>query len=254
LLIVKKDKDKIRRYVHLGTGNYNEDTSKLYTDIGLMTTNEVYANDVSEFFNVITGHSHPNIYKNLLTAPRDLRNSIVELIQKEKINAQEGKKSGICIKINSLEDRQVIDQLYEASEAGVPIHLIVRGICCLRPRRKGLSENITVRSIVGDFLEHARVYYFHNEDDPIVYGGSADVMVRSFDRRIESLFLIKDTKAKKEVINMLVYNLTDNVNSYEMLEDGSYYKLEVQEEFAFDIHKEFFELNRDIINSVSLFD
>ncbi len=254
LLIVRKTEEKVIRYVHLGTGNYNESTSKLYTDLGLLTTNEIYANDVSEFFNVITGHSAPNIYKFLLTAPRDLRNSLIELIQKEKENALNGKSSGICIKINSLEDRKVIDELYEASQAGVTIHLIVRGICCLRPRRKGLSENITVRSIVGDFLEHSRLFYFHNEGDPIIYGGSADVMVRSFDRRIESLFMINDKKAKKEAINMLVYNLNDNVNSYEMQEDGSYEKLETIEDIAFNIHKEFFEVTKEIIGSVKLFD
>lgn len=254
LLIVRKSGDGIVRYVHLGTGNYNESTSKIYTDLGLMTTNEVYANDVSEFFNVITGHSSPNIYKYLLTAPRDLRNSLLDLINREKENALNGKPSGICIKINSLEDRKCIDTLYEASQAGVPIHLIVRGICCLRPRREGLSENITVRSIVGDFLEHSRLFYFHNEGDPILYGGSADIMVRSFDRRIESLFMITDQKAKQEAINILVYNLNDNVNSYEMLEDGSYKKLDTVEELSFDIHKEFFDVTREIVESVRLFD
>jgi polyphosphate kinase len=254
LLIVRKSGDGIVRYVHLGTGNYNESTSKIYTDLGLMTTNEIYANDVSEFFNVITGHSSPSIYKYLLTAPRDLRNSLIDLINKEKENALNGKSSGICIKINSLEDRKSIDALYEASQAGVPIHLIVRGICCLRPRRQGLSENITVRSVVGDYLEHSRLFYFHNEGDPIVYGGSADIMVRSFDRRIESLFMITDHKAKQEAINILVYNLNDNVNSYEMLEDGSYKKLDTIEELSFDIHKEFFDVTRDIIESVRLFD
>ncbi|MEQ8303142.1 MAG: polyphosphate kinase 1 [Cytophagales bacterium] len=254
LLIVRKTEDKVIRYVHLGTGNYNESTSKLYTDLGLLTTNEIYANDVSEFFNVITGHSAPSIYKSLLTAPKDLRNSLIDLIQKEKENALEGKPSGICIKINSLEDRKTIDELYEASQAGVNIHLIVRGICCLRPRRKGLSENITVRSIVGDFLEHSRLFYFHNEGDPIIYGGSADIMVRSFDRRIESLFMINDKRAKKEAINILVFNLNDNVNSYEMQEDGSYKKLSTVEDLAFDIHKEFFNVTKNIIDSVKLFD
>jgi polyphosphate kinase len=151
LLIVRKDGDKITRYVHMSSGNYNEDTSRLYTDLGLLTTNESYAQDISEFFNVITGHSLPSNYQNLITAPRDMRQQLIELIRKEASNAAAGLPCGIVIKINSLEDREVIDELYTASQAGVPIKLIVRGICCLRPGRAGLSENITVRSIVAIF-------------------------------------------------------------------------------------------------------
>jgi polyphosphate kinase len=174
----------------------------LYSDISLLTTNEVYANDVSEFFNVITGHSVPDSYQYLITAPRDMRTQLVALIQQEAKNARAGLPSGIMVKINSLEDKSCIDALYEASQAGVPIKLVIRGICCIRPQRKNLSENIQVRSLVGDYLEHTRIYYFHNNGDPKLYGGSADMMNRSFDRRIESLFLINDYVLKHECIHI----------------------------------------------------
>ncbi|HCX74918.1 MAG TPA: polyphosphate kinase 1, partial [Algoriphagus sp.] len=140
---------EITRFVHLGSGNYNEDTARLYTDIGLLTTNEVLANDVSEFFNVITGHSMPSQYQNLITAPRDMRNQLIEYIEQEAENARNGLPSGIFIKVNSLEDSEIIYALYRASQAGVIIKLVIRGICCLRPGRPGLSENIEVISIVG---------------------------------------------------------------------------------------------------------
>jgi polyphosphate kinase len=197
MLIVRKEGEKVTRYVHMSSGNYNESTSKLYTDWGILTSNEVYAHDVSEFFNAITGHSMPRIYKYLLTAPKDMRQQIVNLIKEEAANAKKGMKTGIIIKINSLQDKETINELYKASQAGVPIKLIVRGICCLRPGRKGLSENVEVISIVGQYLEHSRVFYFHNNGEPKIYGGSADVMVRSFDRRIESLFMIVDPMIKK---------------------------------------------------------
>lgn len=253
LLIVRKDGDKVTRYVHMSSGNYNEDTSRLYTDIGLLTTNEVYAHDISEFFNVITGHSLPNEYQYLITAPRDMRHQLIELIRKEAIHAQTGLPSGIVIKLNSLEDREVIDELYQASQAGVPVKLIVRGICCLRPGRAGLSENIAVRSIVGDFLEHARVFYFHNAGDSKLYGGSADVMVRSFERRIESLFQIVSPNVKQEVINVLAYNLKDNVNAYELQEDGSFIKCSTNGEPPFNIHQEFYKVSPEIIKKAKLF-
>lgn len=252
LLIVRKDGDGVTRYVHLSSGNYNEDTSKLYTDIGLLTTNDVYAQDVSEFFNVITGHSLPSTYQYLITAPRDMRRQLIELIQKEAENAKKGLSSGIVIKINSLEDKATIDELYLASQAGVPINLIVRGICCLRPGRPGLSENITVRSIVGDFLEHSRLYYFHNNGEPKVYGGSADMMVRSFDRRVESLFLFASRRIKQQAINSLLYNLRDNVNAYIMQENGEYYRCMTDGE-AFNIHKEFYKVTQEEVDNAKLF-
>lgn len=254
LLIVRKEKEKIKRYVHMASGNYNEVTARLYTDIGFMTSDDIYANDVQEFFNVITGHSIPDSYNYLITAPRDMRDKLVELIRVEEDNARQGKPSGIVIKINSLQDMDVINALYSASQAGVPVNLIVRGICCIRPGREGLSENITVRSIVGEYLEHSRIYYFHNEGDPKVYSGSADMMVRSFDRRLESLFLIKDTLLKQQAINILAYNLKDNVNTYEMNEDGSFTQLfPAENQKPFNIHYEFYNVKKDIVLNAKLF-
>ncbi len=255
MLIVRKEGTKVTRYVHLSSGNYNETTARFYTDLSLLTTNEIYAHDVSEFFNVITGHSNPERYKNLLTAPRDMRQQLIDLIRQEAENAGKGLSSGIVIKINSLEDRQTIDELYKASEAGVPIKLIVRGLCCLRPGREGLSKNITVKSVVGEFLEHARLFYFHQAGEPKVYGGSADVMVRSFDRRLESLFLILDKTVRKEAINILHYNLKDNVNSYLLQENGDYIKEEPLEgEEPFNIHKEFYNVRLHDIMEVNLWE
>ncbi|GAB2794340.1 RNA degradosome polyphosphate kinase [Rhabdobacter roseus] len=255
LLIVRNEGNRVVRYAHMSSGNYNEETARLYTDIGLLTTNEEYTHDISEFFNVITGHSLPTNYKNLITAPRHMRDKLIELIRNEAENQRQGLASGVCIKINSLEDREVIEELYKASQAGVTIKLIVRGICCLRPGRPGLSENITVRSIVGDFLEHSRIFYFHNNGDPLLYGGSADVMVRSFDRRIESLFLLVDERVKQEVIHMLQYNLRDNVNAYVLQEDGSYLKCVGEDDSpAFNIHQAFFNVTLDEVMQARLFD
>ncbi|MBO9640949.1 MAG: polyphosphate kinase 1, partial [Siphonobacter aquaeclarae] len=254
LLIVRAEGEGVKRYAHLSSGNYNEDTAKLYTDVGLLTANEVYTGDVSEFFNVITGHSLPSSYQNLITAPGDMRNNIIELIHAEAENARAGKPAGICLKVNSLEDREIIDELYQASQAGVPVKLIVRGICCLRPGREGLSENISVRSIVGDLLEHTRLFYFHNNGDPKIYGGSADMMVRSFDKRIESLFLLINPKVQQQAIQILDFNLRDNVNAYTLKEDGTYRKCPRKEdEEPFNIHRRFFEVTEADLPEALLF-
>jgi polyphosphate kinase len=257
LQVIRNEGDKVKSYAHLSSGNYNEDTAKLYTDIGLLTTDEVLTRDISEFFNVITGHSQPHSYERLITAPRDMRKRLVEMIRNEADNAREGLPSGICLKINSLQDKITIDELYKASQAGVPVQLIVRGICCLRPQRKGLSDNIMVRSIVGDFLEHTRIYYFHNNDNPKVYGGSADIMVRSFDRRIESLFEIHAEKVKQQTIHILDWNLKDNVNAYEMQEDGTYKHCASPTECGmepFDIQKKFFKVSMKDVMKAKLFE
>jgi polyphosphate kinase len=254
LQIVRKEDDKVTRFIHLGSGNYNEITSKLYSDISLLTTNETYANDVSEFFNVITGHSVPDSYNYLITAPRDMRTQLVALIKQEAANAKAGLTSGIMIKINSLEDKSCIDALYEASKAGVSIKLIIRGMCCLRPQRKNLSENIQVRSLVGDYLEHTRIYYFHNNGDPKVYGGSADMMNRSFDRRIESLFLIHDHMLMQECIHILQMNWSDNTNAYQMQENGDYQALVALEgEKIVNIHEEFYRVKLNEVEKAHVF-
>ncbi|AZQ61354.1 polyphosphate kinase 1 [Flammeovirga pectinis] len=253
MLVVRNEGDKVRRYVHLGSGNYNESTAKLYTDIGLVTTKEAYGEDVSEFFNAITGHSQPKKYNKLLTAPRQMRKGFIHLIEQEAKNAKDGLASRIVIKVNSLQDEKLMDSLYLASQAGVKIDLIIRGICCIRPGREGLSENISVKSIVGDYLEHTRLFYFHNNGDPIVYGGSADAMSRSFDRRIESQFEIVDPLCRKEAINILEYNLKDNMNSFVMNEDGTYSKpTRAEGEKAFDIFKEFYSVSQKSVNKAKL--
>ena len=253
LIVRKEDDDRVYRYVHLSSGNYNETTARFYTDVGLLTANEIYGSDVSDFFNVITGHSQPFAYRNLITSPRDMRIQLCNLVRREAENARNGLPAGIIIKFNSLQDKEFIDALYEASQAGVKISLIVRGMCCLRPERKGLSENIQVFSIVGEYLEHARIYYFHNNNNPKVYIGSADAMVRSFDRRIESLFMLEQDILKKQAMNILRYNLKDNVNSYIMHEDGSYTKKDSQGSPPFNVHKEFYNITREIIEEVKLF-
>ena len=248
LLIVRREGKKVRNYAHMGTGNYNETTSKLYTDIGLMTSNKSYTKDALKFFNVITGHSIPDDYENLLTAPNYMKDKIISFIEKEIKNVKNGGIGKICIKINSLQDKTVISKLYDASNAGVKICLIVRGICCLRPDRKNLSENIQVISIVGDYLEHSRLYYFHNNNDPLIFSGSADVMIRSYKRRIESLFKINDEFIKKQAITILNYNLRDNMNSYVLQEDGSYKKKEFKKNNKFNIFEEFYSLNSEKID------
>jgi polyphosphate kinase len=254
MMIVRKEDDKITRYVHMSSGNYNEKTANIYTDLGLLTTNEAYANDVSEFFNVITGHSLPSNYNLLITSPRDMRKQLIELIRREAENSRNGLPAGISIKINSLEDKECIEELYAASQAGVRIKLIVRGICCLRPGRVGLSENISVISIVGDFLEHSRIFYFHNAGNPDVFVGSADMMVRSFDRRVESLFKIIDPFLRQQIINILYANLKDNVNAYILKEDGNYVKKSLGGQSPYNIHREFFRVRPNDIFKAKLFE
>ena len=250
LLIVRKEaNNNIVRYVHMASGNYNEDTAKLYTDTGVLSSNEEYASDVSELFNVITGHSHPQHYNTLITAPNSTRDELVHLVHNEIENVKKGKSGKIIIKVNSLQDKEFIDELYIASQEGVKVKLIVRGICCCRPGRKGLSENIEVKSIVGDFLEHSRIYYFENAGDPIIFGGSADIMVRSFERRIECLFEVIDQDVKNHMMHIIDANLQDNVNSYFMDENGNFEKHQPHEdEKLYNIHKELF---KEKINNIS---
>ncbi|MFA5059322.1 MAG: polyphosphate kinase 1 [Candidatus Omnitrophota bacterium] len=202
-LIVRKEESGIQRYVHLSTGNYNEKTARIYTDIGYFTANEDTAKDVADIFNVITGYSLPSRWRRIVSSPRDLREYFFELIDKEIAFQKKYKTGFIFAKMNSLEDVKLIEKLYEASRAGVKIQLIVRGICCLVPNVEGLSENIEVRSIVGRFLEHSRLYYFHNNGTYRTFISSADWMRRNFDNRVELLFEIYNDKIKEHFKNIL---------------------------------------------------
>jgi len=223
LLVVRKEGGAIRRYVHLGTGNYNHITARLYEDIGLFTCNEEIGADASDLFNYLTGYSAKSDYRKLLVAPINMRERIRELISREVELHKKNKKGHLLFKMNSLVDKGIIQQLYKASQAGVKIDLLVRGICCLRPQVKGLSETIRVVSIVGRFLEHSRVFYFHNAGKPEVFLGSADLMPRNLNRRVEVLFPIEDPLLIKRIHeDVLEYYLLDNIKARLMLPDGSY--------------------------------
>lgn len=222
-LVVRRDPDGIRRYLHLSTGNYNPTTAKLYTDIGLLTCRPDYGEDATDVFNVITGLCRHRPGKRLLVAPFDLHRRMVELVQRETANARRGLPARIIAKMNSLVETDIIDALYEASEAGVQLDLIVRGICCLRPGVPGLSRNIRVRSIVGRYLEHSRVWYFENACQPELYLGSADWMPRNFFKRIEVVFPLEDGNLRERVVSeILQWQLDDNVKARLLRRDGRY--------------------------------
>lgn len=213
MLIVRREEERTKRYVHLSTGNYNEKTALVYTDIGFFTANEDFAKDISDMFNVITGYSQPARWQRVISAPYDLRQNFLDLID-EEISYQKTHQNGfIFAKMNSLEDTKIIDKLYEASQAGVKIQLIVRGICVLIPGVMGLSENIVVKSIVGRFLEHSRIYLFNHQLDYRVFLSSADWMRRNFDSRIELMFEIKQQDLKEELKNILEKMWQDNQKS-----------------------------------------
>jgi len=227
-LVVRKEEDGIRRYVHLGTGNYNDSTAKLYTDMGLLTHQKAIGEDATAVFNMLSGYSEPAVWNKLILAPIWLRDRFIQMITRERDYAKTGKTAFIKAKMNSLCDAEIISALYEASAAGVKIDLVVRGICCLKVGIPGISENISVRSIVGDFLEHSRIYYFHNNGFEEVYMGSADWMPRNLDKRVEILFPVEDESLKKEVIDILDVQLHDNVKARIMQPDGSYLHLNTQ--------------------------
>ena len=224
-LVVRREADGIRRYVHLGTGNYNDSTAKLYTDCGLLTCAEPIGEDATAVFNMLSGYSEPKNWNKLSLAPLWLRDRFAELIQRETKHARNGEEAHIIAKMNSLCDRDIIALLYEASAAGVKIELIVRGICCLKTGIPGISENITVHSIVGNFLEHARIFYFRNNGMEEYYMGSADWMPRNLDKRVEILFPVEDEKLKTELEHILQIQLEDNVKSHILQPDGSYVKV-----------------------------
>jgi polyphosphate kinase len=237
-LIVRKEEGRIRRYVHLSTGNYNEKTANVYTDIGFFTCNDDFARDIADVFNVITGYSLPSPWKRVISSPHDLRKYFFDLIDKE-IVAQHAHKNGlIIIKMNALEDTQIIEKLYEASKAGVKIRMIVRGICALIPGVEGLSENIEVRSIVGRFLEHSRIFYFNNEGNGRVFLSSADWMTRNFDRRIELLFEITKPEIKSHIQFILDNYLKDTRKARVLKSDRSYHRIKKEGE-TFDVQEYF---------------
>lgn len=222
ILIVRKEEDGIRRYVHLGTGNYNDKTARLYTDLGILTANDQYGQDASAFFNVLSGYSEPPVFNRLVMAPIGLREKIYELVDREIANVKNGGQGHIIAKMNSLIDQPVIRKFYEASQAGVKIELIVRGICGLRPGIKGVSDNITVRSIIGRFLEHSRVYYFANNGSEELYLSSADMMPRNLNDRVELLFPVERKAHIDRIKEFLDLCLKDNVGAHVMLANGTW--------------------------------
>ncbi len=221
-MVVRREADKLRRYVHLGTGNYHDRTARLYTDYGLFTRDEKIGEDVHKLFMQLTTQTKTPRLNKLLQSPFTLQPGLLERIQAEADRAAAGKKARIIAKVNGLVSAPVIQALYQASQAGVPIQLIVRGVCCLRPGVPGVSENISVRSIIGRFLEHTRVYYFHNNGDPEVMLGSADWMPRNLVQRVEQSFPVEDKKLKRRVVQDLELYLSDNTQAWEMQSDGSY--------------------------------
>ncbi len=242
LLVVRREKGHLCRYVHLATGNYNPFTSRIYTDLGLLTSDENIGEDATSLFNFLTGYSQPDDYNRLIVAPVNLRERLIELIQRERKNKQAGKDARIIIKANSITDEEIINELYLASQGGVEIDLIIRGICSLRPGLKGVSEKIKVRSIIGRFLEHSRVFYFANSSapDPEVYIGSADLMHRSYDRRVEVLTPILDPEIRSYLKDTLLdAYLRDEVNTHILRSDGSYKKLAKRSDKGFDSQKFF---------------
>ncbi len=221
-LVVRKEADGIRRYVHIGTGNYNTRTARLYTDLGLITCDEALGADISELFNTLTGYSRQTEYRRLVVAPVNMRGRIMELIQRETANARAGHGGRIIAKMNAVVDPQIIEALYEASQAGVEIDLIIRGICCLRPGVAGLSDNIRVMSIIGRFLEHSRIWMFGNAGEPEYYFGSADWMPRNLDRRVEVVTPVMNPLFQKRLQSVLEVCLSDNRQAWDLNSDGTY--------------------------------
>ena len=225
-LVVRREEDGIRRYVHLGTGNYNDSTAKLYTDLGMFTCSEAIGEDATAVFNMLSGYSEPASWNKLVVAPIWLRKRFLKLIKREMKHAQAGREAFIKAKMNSLCDRDIIAALYEASAAGVRIELVVRGICCLKVGIPGISENITVHSIVGNFLEHSRIFWFHNDGQEEIYMGSADWMPRNLDRRVEIMFPVENEKLMDQVRHVLSTQLADNTKAHVLQPDGKYDKID----------------------------
>ena len=249
-LVVRREEDGIRRYLHLGTGNYNDSTAKIYTDLGLFTCNSQFGSDASSLFNVITGYSRPPEYQHFAVAPHGLRSFFTRRILIETENARQGLPCGITAKVNSLVDPEIIGLLYQASQAGVPVRLIVRGICCLIPGLPEVSENIEVISIVGQLLEHSRIFRFENGGDPKIYMGSADWMPRNLDRRVELVFPIEDPDLKKRAFGMLDTLLGDNTNARVMQPDTSYLHVNRRGKAAFSSQLSFYREAQERIKAL----
>jgi polyphosphate kinase len=225
LLVVRQEGNQLKRYVHVGTGNYNDITATLYTDIGLFTTDKAIGEDASELFNLITGYSTADHWQSLTPAPTNMTDKLFELISREAEHAAAGRPAKIIAKMNSLSSPEMIDKLYVASQQGVNIELIIRGVCCLRPGVEGLSERITVRSIVDRFLEHSRIYYFENGGEPEVWLSSADWMTRNLTRRLELMCPVHNEYTRDTIIGILLLSLKDNVKAKKLLPNGKYEKI-----------------------------
>lgn len=240
-LVVRREDDGIRRYVHLGTGNYNDSTAKLYTDCGMFTCSEAIGEDATAVFNMLSGYSEPLSWNRLVVAPIWLRNKYLRLIKREAKHAAAGKEAKIIAKMNSLCDQEIIAALYEAAAAGVQIDLIVRGICSLKVGIPGVSENIRVRSIVGNFLEHSRIFYFYNDGMEEIYMGSADWMPRNLDRRVEIIFPVEDEKLKEEVMHILEVELADNTKANVLTPENIYEKIDKRGKVLVNSQEQFCE-------------
>lgn len=225
-LVVRREEDGIRRYVHLGTGNYNDSTAKLYTDVGLFTCSSSIGEDATAVFNMLSGYSEPLFWNKLSIAPLWLKDRFLHLIGREKEHAKAGRGGHIIAKINSLCDKEIIEALYEAAAAGVKIELIIRGICCLKTGLPGIGDKITVRSIVGNFLEHCRIFYFENDGKPEYYCASADWMPRNLERRVEIMFPVENPKLREKLMNILSTQLKDTMKAHILMPDGSYEKID----------------------------
>jgi polyphosphate kinase len=221
-LVIREENGVLRSYSHVGTGNYNPKTSRIYEDYGLFTADDQVGRDLTRLFNELSGYAIEKKFKRLLVAPLHLRKGLLRLIDKERRNAQAGKPASVRIKVNSIVDEQIIDALYRASQAGVKVEVWVRGICALKPGVEGVSDNITVRSILGRYLEHSRIFAFHNDGDPIVYIGSADMMHRNLDRRVEALVRVSSPAHVKEMNDLFTLAMSDTTSSWHLGPDGEW--------------------------------
>jgi len=243
-LVVRSEGGELHRYAHIGTGNYNPTTARIYTDLGLFTSDPEITRDVADVFNRLTGFAQPQKYRALMVAPTHLKKGVLEMIRREAEHARQGRGGHLIFKCNAITEATVIKELYEASRAGVKVELLVRGICCLYPGHPDLSENITVRSVVGRFLEHSRVYWFANAGEPKVYIGSADLMDRNLDRRVEVIAPIKDPEIGVWLRDVYLQRyLDDEARTREMLPDGTYRRLRTEASTR-DVHEDFMKSDR----------